>query len=176
MKYRRLRHSVALIGLTMLFFSLFCVVGVEATANNTTTTLAHKTPIAFNFTNAPDGNFDKSWTSAHGKILHMRGAPHNGTAWGDLEGNLTYVGDIELDPITGDGTGGGTVYFSVNYGSLFGTFEGRMVIKVEGWYIAAKFICHGGGDFEGMHLKGTAGGYMFPGVYLANAVILNPHG
>lgn len=176
MKYRKLRHSVALIGLVMLFFSLSFVVGVEATTPKPP--LEHKTPITFEFTNNYDGTYKKQWFSAHGKILHMRGAGHDGVIQegGDLEGTLTYMGDLNLNYDTYDGAGGGTVCFSVNYGDLSGDFEGRMVIKVNGGYITAMFVCHGNDDFEGMHLKGTAEGFMLPGgVYSANAVLLNPN-
>ncbi|MCK4278998.1 MAG: hypothetical protein KAW94_00330 [Candidatus Thorarchaeota archaeon] len=176
MKNRKFRHGVALIGLTLLFFSLICIVGVEA--GEIEPTLAHKTPITFEFTNDYDGTFEKQWFSAHGKILHMRGAGHLGVIQegGNLEGTLTYMGDLNLNYETKDGTGGGTVCFSVNYGDLSGDFEGRMVIKVNGGYITAMFVCHGDGDFEGMHLKGTAEGFMCPGgFYSANAVLLNPN-
>jgi len=173
MKYRKLRHSVAMIGLTMLFFSLSCVVGVEA--GTLEPTLAHKTPITFGFTNtAIDGAYERLWFSKHGTILHARGWDHYGDVWGDLEGTLTYVGDINFNLMTSDGTGGGTVCFSVNYEGLSGNFEGRMVIKVNGGYITGMFVCHGNGDFEGMHLKGTCEGGM-GGDYLANAVLLNPN-
>ena len=177
MKYRKLRHSVALIGLTLLFFSLFCVVGVKASAiEPPEPTLAHKTPIRFNFTNYPDGPIEKQWLSARGKILHMRGVSHYGEILaGDLEGTLTYVCDVNVDSETFDGTGGGTVCFSVVYGDLSGTFEGRMVVKFKSGHITGMFVCHGDGDFEGMHLKGTCEGFMFPGVYSANAVLLNPN-
>ena len=173
MKNRRIRNSITLIGMTMLFLSLFCVVGVEA-SEDPATTLDHKTPITFQFTNNPDDTFERMWFSDDG-ILHMRGAGHDGEVWGDLDGDLTYMGDINLNTETFDGTGGGTVCFDVRYGDLSGTFEGRMVINVDGGYITAKFICHGNGDFEGMHLKGIAGGIIGT-TYLADAVILNPHG
>ena len=173
MKLRKIRQHAILIGLTMLVCSFFLVVGVAATTNGTT--LGHKTPISFEFTNDPDGTFEKEWYSAHGRILHMRGSPHDGDVWGDLEGTLIYVGDIELNMETFDGTGQGIVCFDVNYGELSGTFEGRMVIKVNGGYITAMFVCHGDGDFEGMKLKGTAEGGM-GGTYMADAIILNPHG
>lgn len=176
MKNRKLRHTVALIGLTMLIFSLSCVVGVKA--GTIGSTLEHKTPITFEFTNNPvHGVFEKEWITKGG-IYHARGYDHIGVVEGGLEGTLTYVGDINLNLETFDGTGGGTVCFDVGYGDLSGTFEGRMVIKVYmtqyGPYIDAKFICHGADDFDGMHLKGTAGGFM-GFTYFADAVILNPY-
>jgi len=177
MKYRNLRHNVALIGLVMLFFSLSFVVGVDAsTIDPIEPTLAHKTPITFEFTNnAIDGAYERLWFSKHGTILHARGWDHIGDVWGGLEGTLTYVGDINFNMLTYDGTGGGTVCFTVNYEGLSGNFEGRMVIKVNGGYITGMFVCHGEGDFEGMHLKGTCEGAMGEGaVYSANAVLLNP--
>ena len=161
-----------LIGLTMLICSFILVVGVQATTNGTT--LAHKTPILFQFTNDPDDTFERMWFSEDGK-LHMRGAGHIGEVWGGLTGTLSYLGDIQLYLETMDGTGGGIVCFNVAYGDLSGTFEGRMVIKVNGGYITAMFVCHGDGDFEGMKLKGTAEGGM-GGTYMADAIILNPHG
>ena len=174
MKYEKRRYGAAVLGLTMLVLTLFCVVGVEAAAQPPST-------ITFEFTNDPvQGAFEKEWTTKGG-IYHARGYDHIGDVEGGLEGTLTYVGDINLNMETFDGTGQGIVCFDVNYGELSGTFEGRMVIKVymtqDGPYIDAKFICHGDGDFEGMHLKGTAGGFMgAPEGYSANAVILNPHG
>ena len=174
MKLRKIKRHTILIGLTLLVCSFFLVAGVSANGISNGT-LAHKTPITFEFTNVPDGTFEKEWYSAHGRILHMRGSPHDGFVWGNLDGDLTYVGDIELNMETFDGTGQGIVCFDVNYGELSGTFEGRMVIKVNGGYITAMFVCHGDGDFEGMHLKGTCEGFMFPGVYSANAVLLNPN-
>lgn len=171
MKLRKIRQHAILIGLTMLVCSFFLVVGVAATTNGTT--LGHKTPISFEFTNNYDETFDKSWLSDD--ILHMRGGGHIGDVWGDLEGSLTYVGDIQLNTVTYDGTGGGILCLTVNYGELSGTFEGRMVIKVAGGFITGMFICHGDGDFEGMKLKGTCEGAM-GGEYSAIATILNPHG
>ncbi len=182
MKLRKIKQHTILIGLTMLICSFILVVGVSATANGTLNgTLVHKTPIVFEFTNDFSGPPDKEWYSAHGKIWHMRDLPHAGDVWGDeegpltLEGTLTYMGDVNLNTITYDGTSWGIICFSVRYGDLSGTFEGRMVVKFNGGYITGIFVCHGNGDFEGMHLKGTCEGFMFPGVYSANAVLLNPN-
>jgi len=172
MKIRKLKNGVAILGVTLLFLSLFCVAGVAA-GTITPTPMDHKTPISFEFTNNYDETFEKSWMSDG--ILHMRGGGHFGDVWGDLDGTLTYMGDIQLNMETYDGTGGGIVCFTVNYGDLFGTFEGRMVLKVTGGYITCMFICHGGGNFDGMKLKGTAEGWM-GGTYFADAIILNPHG
>ena len=175
MKLRKIKQHTILIGLTMLICSFILVVGVSATANGTLNgTLAHKTPITFGFTNVPDDTFERMWFSDDG-ILHMRGAPHDGIVSGELVGTLTYTGDINLNMETYDGTGQGILCLSVTYGDLSGTFQGRMVIKVNGGYITGMFICHGAGDFEGMHLKGTCEGGM-GGTYSADAIILNPHG
>jgi len=171
MKLRKIKQHTTLIGLTLLICSFFLVVGVAATTVDPT--LAHKTPVSFEFTNNYDETFDKSWISDG--ILHMRGGGHDGDVWGDMEGTLTYVGDIQLKLETYDGTGGGILCLTVNYGDLSGTFKGRMVIKVTGGYITGMFICHGDGDFEGMKLKGTCEGGM-GGIYSADAIILNPHG
>jgi len=171
MKLKKIKQHTILIGLTLLVCSFFLVVGVSAA---TIETMGHKTPITFGFTNDYDGTFDRSWFSEDGK-LHMRGGGHIGDVWGDLEGTLTYSGDINLNMETLDGTGGGILCLTVNYGDLSGTFEGRMVIKVAGGYITGMFICHGDGDFEGMKLKGTCEGAM-GGEYSAIATILNPHG
>ncbi len=173
MKLRKIKQHTILIGLTMLICSFILVVGVTATTP--IETLGHKTPITFGFTNVHDGNFERMWFSDG--ILHLRGAPHDGIVSGDLLGTLTYTGDINLNMETYDGTGQGILCLSVTYGDLSGTFRGRMVIKVNGGIITAMFICHGDGDFEGMKLKGTGGGIMNPEtIYLADAIILNPHG
>lgn len=175
MDIKKLRHGAALFGLTLLLFSLLCIINVEATIQPPST-LAHKTPIVFEFTNVPVPDaYEKQWVSAHGKITHIRGWDHIGDVWGDLEGSLTYVGNVELKMETYDGTSEGIISFSVGYGDLSGIFEGRMVVKFNGGYITGIFVGHGNGDFEGMHLRGTCEGSMFVGVYSANAVLLNPH-
>ena len=173
MKLKKIKQHTTLIGLTLLVCSFFLVVGVAA-ATTIDPTLGHRTPITFGFTNDYDGTYDRSWYSEDGK-LHMRGGGHIGDVWGDLEGTLSYSGDINLIMEPLDGTGGGILCFTVTYGELSGTFEGRMVIKVAGGYITGMFICHGDGDFEGMKLKGTCEGAM-GGEYSAIATILNPHG
>ena len=183
MTIKKLRHGAALFGLTLLLFSLLCIINVEATTNNTT--LAHKTTIAFEFTNVPGATFERMWHSGltwpelglpDGEILHARGWDHYGIVSGGLVGTLTYPGDVNLNMITRDGTSWGIICFSVSYGDLSGTFEGRMVVKFNGGYITGIFVCHGDGDFEGMHLKGTCEGSMDVGDYSAIATILNPHG
>lgn len=171
MKLRKIKQHTILIGLTLLVCSFLFVAGVAAT---TTPTLAHKTPVSFEFTNVYDDTYDRLWFSDDG-ILHIRGGGHFGDVWGDLDGTLAYSGDIQLNMETYDGTGVGPICFSVNYGDLSGTFEGKMVLKVNGGYITGMFICHGDGDFEGMKLKGTCEGGM-GGDYSADAIILNPHG
>lgn len=174
MKYGKRRYGAAVLGLTMLVLSLVCVVGVEAAAQPPST-LAHKTPIAFEFTNIPiDGAFDRAWTTK-GNIFHGRGWDHYGDVWGDIEGTHTYDGDINLNMNTYDGAGGGIFCVTFEYAGLSGTFEGRMVFRVDGGYITGMFICHGDDDFDGMHFKGTFEGSMFVGVYSADAVIINPH-
>ena len=177
MRTNKLRNGIALLGMTMLFLSLFCVVGVEA-STITPDTLGHKTPVSFEFTNVPGEEFDRLWHSGlNDKIFHSRGYDHYGEVWGDLEGTLFYDGDVNLNFETFDGTGGGVIYFEVSYGDMSGTFEGKMVFKIymdEGTpFVDGKFVCHGDGDFEGLHLKGTYLGILGT-TYLADAILLNP--
>lgn len=172
MRFKKIKQHTILIGLTLLVCSFLFVAGVAAT---TTPTLAHKTQISFGFTNFYDDTYDRLWVSDDG-ILHIRGGGHFGDVWGDLIGTLTYDGDINLNMETYDGTGVGLVCFSVNYGDLSGTFEGKMVLKVNSGYITGMFVCHGDGDFEGMKLKGTCEGDLVSKTYSADAIILNPHG
>jgi hypothetical protein len=177
----KLRNSIALLGMTMLFLSLFCIVGVEAQII-TPGTLDHKTPVTFEFTNDPGTEFDKLWFTGKpmpetgfpdGIILHSRGYDHFGEVTGDLVGTLFYDGDVNLNMITLDGAGGGTAIFTVDYGALSGTFEGRMTIKVRTGLVTGTYMGHGDGDFDGMHLRFKFTGALGqPG--LANGVIISP--
>jgi hypothetical protein len=176
-RIRKLRNGIALLGMAMLFLSLFCVVGVEA---STVPTLEHKTPVSFEFTNNPGMEFDKLWFSGEkttdhpdGIILHSRGYDHFGDVWGDLEGSLFYDGDINLNLETFDGAGGGTAIFTVAYGDLSGTFEGRMTLKVRAGIVTGTYMGHGAGDFDGMHLRFKFAGALGGVPAIADGVIIN---
>ena len=172
MRTGKLRNSIALFGMTMLFLSLFCVVGVEA-GTVPPSTLDHKTPVTFEFTNNPGEDFDELWFSGGGKILHTRGYDHFGDVWGDLVGTLFYDGDINLNMETFDGAGGGTAIFTVAYGDLSGTFEGRMTLKVRAGIVTGTYMGHGDGDFDGMHLRFKFAGALGGVPATADGVIIN---
>ncbi len=160
--------------MTMLFLSLFCVVGVEA-GTVTPTTLDHKTPVSFEFTNNPGEDGDKMWfTGPDDTIIHTRGYDHFGDVWGDLVGTLFYDGDINLNLVTLDGAGGGTSIFTVAYGDLSGTFEGRMTLKVRAGIVTGTYMGHGDGDFDGMHLRFKFAGALGGVPAIADGVIINP--
>jgi hypothetical protein len=168
---KKFRNSIALLGMAMLFLSLFCVVGVEAA---TVPTLEHKTAVSFEFTNNPGEDFDKLWfTGPDDSILHSRGYDHFGDVWGDLEGTLFYDGDINLNMVTFDGAGGGTAIFTVVYGDLSGTFEGRMTLKVRAGIVTGTYMGHGDGDFAGMHLRFKFAGALGGVPAIADGVIIN---
>jgi hypothetical protein len=157
--------------MAMLFLSLFCVVGIEAA---TTPTLDHKTPVSFEFTNNPGENFDDLWfTGPNDEILHSRGYDHFGDVWGDLEGTLFYDGDVNLNMVTLDGAGGGIAIFTVAYGDLSGTFEGRMTLKITAGIVTGTYMGHGDGDFDGMHLRFKFAGALGGVPASADGVIIN---
>jgi len=133
-----------------------------------------KTPVTFEFTNNPGEEFDRLWfTGPDDSIIHTRGYDHFGDVWGDLDGTLFYDGDINLNVVTLDGAGGGTAIFTVAYGELSGTFEGRMTLKVRAGIVTGTYMGHGDGDFDGMHLRFKFTGALGGVPAIADGVIIN---
>jgi hypothetical protein len=101
----------------------------------------------------PLGPPGKVWTTGDG-IQHIRDFAVSGPVWGDLNGTLTVVANINWNLATGDGTAFGTAVLTVEWNGLTGTFEGRSQWKYEGFLVVAgQFVGHGTGDFEGMQMQ-----------------------
>lgn len=101
----------------------------------------------------PLGPPGKIWTSSDG-VQHIRDFIVAGPVWGDLNGILTVVANINWDLVTGDGTGFGSAILQVEWNGLVGTFEGRSQWKYSGFKVlTGQFSGHGTGDFEGMQMK-----------------------
>ncbi len=108
-------------------------------------------------------------------MTHIRGGPHVGSLTGDdLAWDISYDGNNNLDLFTFTGVGWGPILFSGTWDGLTGTFEGQLVIHFDNFYLTGKFVCHGTGDYEGMHLKGTF--EVMYGTIPTPIVIHNPHG
>lgn len=102
---------------------------------------------------APIGPPGKIWVSDDG-VQHIRDFPVAGPVWGDLNGTLTVIANINLDLATGDGTAFGTFVLDVEWNGLIGTFEGRSQWKYDGFLITnGQGSARGTGDFEGMHMQ-----------------------
>ncbi len=108
---------------------------------------------------------------------------------GTFEGSLfdwsnSVVFSFNLNLATGYGNGFGTCYFDVTWGTDSGTFErcrftARFAGPVEGgWVFSVEFVGHGSGDFEGMKIKGTGTGEIYPnaGWLSHEGIVLDPHG
>ena len=68
------------------------------------------------------------------------------------------MGNNNLDVATVDGTGWGTLWFVGTGDDTGKNFEGIMTLKISGFYVTAKFTCHGSGVLDGMLIKGTSEG------------------
>ncbi len=91
---------------------------------------------------------------SHDGMQHIRDFPVAGPVWGDLNGTLTVIANINLNLATGDGTAHGTFILEVEWNGLIGTFEGRSQWKYDGFRIVAgQGTAHGTGDFEGLRMK-----------------------
>lgn len=102
---------------------------------------------------APTGPLGKIWVSDDG-VQHIRDFEVAGPVWGDINGTLTVVANINLDLATGDGTGHGTFVLDVEWNGLTGTFEGTSQWKYDGFLVSnGKGSADGTGDFEGMHMQ-----------------------
>ncbi|MFW9831173.1 MAG: hypothetical protein ACFFD8_05315 [Candidatus Thorarchaeota archaeon] len=113
---------------------------------------------------------EKQWFS--NDIWHIRNWPHAGYLYDGLDWTIFYLGNNNFNQYTFVGVGWGKIIFYADDG----TFEGTMVINFDtGFAISGKFICHGTGAYEGMHIKGYFEGYL--GSDTATTIVLhNPHG
>ena len=144
---------------------------------------ATKTPISGTQTLAVSGDPVRFWVDDEG-IIHYRGLPGVMTfPSGDVTGRGSYVVNVNLDTVTGNGDESGTATLDLTWGDLSGIVEGRF----SGIYTAGTSngtgVYHGtGGDFVGMKMMwsyiidGTTGptGTVWDATY--TAIILDPHG
>jgi hypothetical protein len=106
-------------------------------------------------------------------FTHIRSWLHEGYLTGDLDWDILYDGNNNLDLATFTGVGWGPISFITDSG----TFDGKMVLHFENFYITGKFVCHGTGGFAGMHLKGTVeADFTSLDPPVITVVIHNPHG
>ncbi len=144
---------------------------------------ATKTPISGTQTVTSTGSPVPDWVDDEG-IIHYRGLPGVMTfPTGDVTGTGSYVVNVNLDLVTGNGDESGTATLDLTWGELSGTVEGRF----SGTYTAGTSngtgVYHGiSGDFLGMKmmwsyiLDGTTGppGTVWDVTY--TAIVLDPHG
>lgn len=109
-------------------------------------------------------------------ILHLRDLTVSGPVWGELNGQLTVVANINQDTYTGNGTRYGTATLNVtDWNGLTCAFEGRSQWKyTNGMVSTGQFVGHGTGDFEGMQMM--ANFYDQVDHMVLAGTILNPHG
>jgi hypothetical protein len=133
---------------TILALIAVLIVGTVSVAAKST-----KTDFASEESLAPIGAPGRVWESDG--IQHIRDFPVAGPVWGELNGRLTVVANINWDLATGDGTAYGTAVLEVNdWNGLTGAFEGRSQWKYTGFAVTdGQFVGHGTGDFAGMHVK-----------------------
>jgi hypothetical protein len=158
------RLTILLFGLTVML-----ILGTVSASAQATKTDFEAEELLF-----PIGSPGKIWVSDDG-VQHIRDFPVAGPVWGDIDGQLTVVANINWDLATGDGTAYGTAVLDVEWNGLTGAFEGRSQWKYAGFLISAgQFVGHGTGDFEGMHMRANFfnDGDRTPLI----GTILNPHG
>ncbi len=172
----RIRIAPAVLSILVALL-LLAATGVQAKAT--------KTPFTgFEFF-VPVGQPDSDWM-ADG-IWHIRGIPIIGFFAGPQFSWVNYVVfSFNLNLATGYGNGFGTCYFEVTWGTDSGTFErcrftakfGGPLVGVIGWVFTVNFVGHGSGDFEGMKIRGTGTGEIYPNVgWLSHVgIVLDPHG
>ena len=121
----------------------------------------------------------QQWLDSDG-ILHIRGLNiEQECDSGDVLGTLYFVGNANIDPVTGDGTCFGTWRWVVDWSEegITGTAEGRYSGRYRGWSLSAKGI--GFGD-EGTGLEGwkidCSNQQVASGEYEYTVLLLNPRG
>jgi len=144
---------------------------------------ATQTPIAGTETITVTGDPVRFWVDDEG-ITHYRGLPGEiDFTSGDLDGTGSFVVNVNLDPVTGNGDESGAATINVTWGELSGTFEGRLTAIFTAGISSGTVVYHGiSGDFQGMKmmmnysLNTTTGppGTSWPVTY--DAIVLDPHG
>ena len=144
---------------------------------------ATKTQISGTQTVEVTGTPERLWVDDEG-IVHYRGLPGViGFPSGDVEGEGSYVVNVNLDPATGNGDESGTATLNLTWGELSGTVEGRFTGIYTAGISNGTGVYHGiSGDFLGMKmmwsyiLDGTTGpvGSVWGATY--TAIVLDPHG
>ncbi len=144
---------------------------------------ATKIPIAGTETITVTGPPVRDWVDDEG-IAHYRGLPGViGFPSGDLVGTGSFVVNVNLDTVTGNGDESGAARINVTWGTLSGTFEGRLTAIFTAGISNGTAVYHGiSGDFQGMKmmmsyiLNTTTGdvGTPWPATY--TAIVLDPHG
>ena len=121
-----------------------------------TTQAKHTNPtIWFEYYYDEYGEPIKSWTDKDG-IYHAIRTPHYGPIIaGDIEGDIYYNGNVELDFVTYCGKGGGIIEFTGTYNGDAAGFRGRLHFVIEFGVIIGTLNCPGSGAFNGLLLKGT---------------------
>ena len=143
---------------------------------------ATQTPISGTETITVTGDPVRFWEDEG--ITHYRGLPGviDFTS-GDLDGEGSFVVNVNLDPVTGNGDESGAATIDVTWGTLSGTFEGRLTAIFTAGISNGTVVYHGiSGDFQGMKmmmsysLDTTTGppGTVWDVTY--TAIVLDPHG
>jgi hypothetical protein len=144
---------------------------------------ATHTPIAGTETITVTGPPVRLWEDDEG-IAHYRGLPGViDFPSGDLDGTGSFVVNVNLDPVTGNGDESGAATINVTWGELSGTFEGRLTATFTAGISSGTVVYHGiSGDFQGMKmmmsysLDTTTGPPGTPWLATYEAIVLDPHG
>ena len=139
------KKTVQLVGIVTLIALLILIVASVS---------AQSTKSDFSAVEAliPTGPPGRVWVSEDG-IQHIRDFPVAGPVWGDLNGTLAIVANVNWDA-SGNGTAYGTAILDVEWNGKTGTFEGRSQWKYANFAVVdGQFVGHGTGDFAGMHMK-----------------------
>ena len=166
MKKRKAWLWVVLILIASLVFPV-----VSVTAKSTTTSFVAQESVA------PVGPPERQWISEDG-VLHVRNRPAEGTIWGDLNGTVTVISNINLDLATGNGTGHSTIIREGEWNGMTGSFEGRSQFTFVGFqFNEGQTTAHGTGDFEGLLMKVTfTSNPNDPSIFDVVGTILDPLG
>jgi len=114
---------------------------------------------------------DDFWTTPSG-IAHYSGYVNRFDMWGDLTGSAWFIGDVHSNTRSAKGVTMARPFFFHVTSSVMGkvgTVECVGTFRLLG-YPGPEFVqygnltgCHGGGDFEGMSMKGYTSNELQPG-------------
>lgn len=127
------------------------------------------------------GSPERMWIDDEG-VLHVRRMPTKLTfpavgTTGDLVGTGTGMVNVNLDLVTGTEDLQSFWIWNVSWGSLSGTFEGRLDLEAEEHIGYGTAVLHGtAGDFVGMKMLIDVRAYGIGKPVEFEGIVLDPHG